>query len=120
MFPFGRSYQLATDEVEHDIARQMMRPSAFRDRITNYCYIGQGELDPVNTLDEALKLMVELRRVRQKFNKAIRDGHIAKYDSFEQQLKAAEQTAIINKDELKQLQEYQRLRAFSINVDEFK
>jgi len=42
VFPYGKVYQSPSDECSYEIAKLMQTPSALRDKLTQYCYVGES------------------------------------------------------------------------------
>lgn len=119
VFPFGRSYTKPSDFLYHKVVTAMLSPSEFRDRLTRFCYVGEGEENPIQRLDAALESMHEVEPLFKKFQNAIRNGLIPKRAHFEEQIKAAVTTNTLTNNEMQALKKFYALQKEVIKVNEF-
>ena len=73
-FPFGRHARPARDRDTYRFARQVMRPGAFRDRLTMGTYVSMDPKDVTGVLEDALVKVTKAEDVEAKFVKAIKKG----------------------------------------------
>lgn len=119
VFPFGRTYSIPKDSCSQQVAQAMLIPSAFRDRLTQYCYVGEGKEEPVRQLEDAFVMMSELADADKKLQQALRAGTVARDGDFNTQLEQALKANILTKEEVAKFKEFEILRLAVINVDEF-
>lgn len=116
IFPYGASYRKPKDTLTHRITAAMLTPSPFRDRLTQYSYVGK-ESD--NALEKALQQVAQAEILLKKLKQAIRDGAIGESNSFQDQLKSAKQLGLLSEVEAAKLIEFELLYNEVIKVDEF-
>ena len=119
IFPFGTAYKRPTDKLHQHIAEQMLTPSEFRDRITKYCYLSHQDNDLVTRLDKALLEIATIDPLLKKMNKALHDSHVPPSFEFLERIQFAEQVGVLNADEAKMLNKFEKLRSEIIKVNEF-
>jgi acyl-CoA dehydrogenase len=75
-FPLGRHAQPAGDRVNYRFARAVLRPGAFRDRLTTGTYVSFDPNDVTGVLEDALIKVTEAEEIEARFIKAARKGVI--------------------------------------------
>ena len=118
VFPWGQSYKLPSDKLEHSIAEMMMQPNALRKRLTQLVYVGDGK-SPIGRIEQAFEAILKVDAIQTKLNDAVKKGQIAHDAEFEKQVEEALKNAIINSEEAKNLMEALQLRTDALQVDEF-
>ena len=119
IFPFGRRYHPPADELTRQLADNMMQLSTFRDRITQYCYIGDSMDDPTGCVELAFAKMVEvapLLKILQQANKA---GKFPASCNDEEKLSIAEQLNLLDGAQCRQLREFFVMQKEALEVDVF-
>lgn len=119
IFPFGAAYRQPKDKLHHNIVKTMLVPSEFRDRLTQYSYLGHKIDDPKVRLETALKRLEEIDPITKKFQAAIKNGIIAKRGNFNERIQAAVTAGIISKEEANTLLDFDVLQKEIIKVNEF-
>lgn len=119
IFPFGRRYRLPSDGDTQALAKIMMAPSAFRDRLTRYCYIGKVADDPTGRVEQAFQKMIIVEPLLKKLKQAIKAGQISRQWPIEKQIDTMQQLSLLNEQEAKQLKQFEHLRLDAIEVDDF-
>ncbi len=119
VFPFGRHYTPPLDKTDRQIARVLLSPSASRDRLTQYCYKGEGSDDLVAAVLIAFEKMSAASDIYKAVYKAVREGIIARYSVFSQQAEAACAKGVISQDELEIILASEAACKHVIRVDEF-
>lgn len=119
VFPWGRVYESPKDEVSREIAEIMMSPSAFRDRITKYCYVSHNESDATGRMEVTLARCIDAMPAESKLQQAIKTGTLSKHLNFSELLVAAKNAQILTEEEIACLEAYEVLRKEAIKVDEF-
>jgi acyl-CoA dehydrogenase len=118
VFPWGTAYRKPSDKLTQKIVQPMLEPSAFRDRLTSYCYTGQDD-DVVKRLEAALAQQIHLDPVMKKFQNAIRSGTVANQGSFDKRLNAAVAAGVLTESEAQLLLNLNALQKEVIKVNEF-
>ncbi|MCR6671895.1 acyl-CoA dehydrogenase [Devosia ginsengisoli] len=75
-FPLGRHAKPASDRVNYRFVRAVLRPGAFRDRLTTGTYVSMDPDDVTGVLEDAFIKVTEAEEVEAKFVKAARKGVI--------------------------------------------
>jgi acyl-CoA dehydrogenase len=117
-FPFGRVFTAAQDKLDHVLAQAAQQPGAFRNQLTQTCFLGVSEQDPVRMLDEALSMLEIIKPIEAKIRKAIKDKLIER-DTEVQEIKAAFEQELITLQEYQVWEKFEKLRMKIIAVDEF-
>jgi hypothetical protein len=118
VFPLGRPYTGASDELGNQLAEAMMVPGAFRDRMTDGVYISNDPEDATGRMEVALNMLAKVEPLYVKFARAVSKGKVEGFDTATQLANCVE-TGILSKDEAKQVEEYDKLRYDSILTDAF-
>ena len=74
VFPLGRHQRPASDRETYRFARSVMRPGAFRDRLTIGTYVTMDPKDVTGVLEDALIKVTRAEEVEAKFVRAIKKG----------------------------------------------
>jgi acyl-CoA dehydrogenase len=104
VFPWGRPYRAPTDKLAHHVAVALQHPSLMRDRLTFCCYTGEAT-ETLSIMEQALHLAKLVRPIQQKLHDAARQQGLP--------------ADVLTPDEEKLYQEFNRLCAQIIAVDEF-
>lgn len=75
-FPLGRHAKPASDSVNYRFVKSVMRPGAFRDRLTTGVYVSMDPEDITGVLEDALLKVTEAEEIETRFIKASRKGVI--------------------------------------------
>jgi len=73
-FPLGRHARPASDRVNYRFVRDVLRPGAFRDRLTTGLYVSMDPDDVTGVLEDGLLKVTEAEEIEAKFIKAARKG----------------------------------------------
>ncbi len=73
-FPLGRHAKRASDRVNYRFVRSVLRPGAFRDRLTTGVYVSMDPNDVTGVLEDAFIKVTEAEEIEAKFIKASRKG----------------------------------------------
>jgi acyl-CoA dehydrogenase len=117
-FPLGRHARPAPDAENFRLARAIMQPGAFRDRMTMGAYVSNDPKDPTGLIEDALKKVVRAEPIESKFTRAIKQGIIARRldrDAISDAI-AAE---VITRDEAVILRAADEATDRAIRVDDF-
>jgi acyl-CoA dehydrogenase len=75
-FPLGRHAKPASDRINYRFARAVLKPGAFRDRMTTGAYVTTDPTDVTGVLEDALIKVTEAEEIETRFVKAARKGVI--------------------------------------------
>jgi acyl-CoA dehydrogenase len=76
VFPLGRHARPAADRANYRLARAVLRPGEFRDRLTTGTYVSMDPRDVTGMLEDALKKVTLAEEIEAKFVRAIKKGII--------------------------------------------
>jgi acyl-CoA dehydrogenase len=119
IFPCGRAYRKPNDDLHLKVVAPMLAHSEFRDRVTQYCYLGKSSNDPVTRLDAVLDLQAKLEPLLKKFQIALRSGKVPTEGGFKERVLAASQAEILTADEAQALLDFEAMKQEVIKVNEF-
>jgi acyl-CoA dehydrogenase len=74
VFPLGRHRKPATDRETYRLARQVLRPGAFRDRLTTGTYVTMDPKDVTGLLEDAMLKVTRAEEIEAKFVRAVKKG----------------------------------------------
>ena len=66
-FPLGRHAKPASDRENYRFVRAVLRPGAFRDRLTTGAYVSMDPKDMTGVLEDALIKVTEAEEIEAKF-----------------------------------------------------
>ncbi|OGT54123.1 MAG: hypothetical protein A3F43_05830 [Gammaproteobacteria bacterium RIFCSPHIGHO2_12_FULL_42_10] len=119
VFPFGTAYRLPSDRLHAKLALSMTTPSDFRNRLTQYCYIGRAEHTQPDLLENALLNVAPMDELLKKVNRAVRDKLIPGQYSKMQRIAQACKINVLTEEEARHLSAFESLREAIIKVNEF-
>ncbi|WIY52334.1 acyl-CoA dehydrogenase [Devosia sp. YIM 151766] len=117
-FPLGRHAQRASDRVNYRFVRAVLRPGAFRDRLTTGIYVSTDPNDVTGVLEDAFVKVTEAEEVEARFVKAARRGVFERRldrDAIEDALAAG----ILNKNEAGIMRAADEATDRAVHVDDF-
>ncbi|WP_072391837.1 acyl-CoA dehydrogenase [Hyphomicrobium sp. CS1GBMeth3] len=118
VFPFGRHYYPAPDELGSRIARTVLEPGEVRDRLTRDIYVTEDPDDATGLLEVALKKVVAAEEAEKKLERAVRTGVVHRYHGRDWIAEAADAGSITESEALL-LREAEALTQRVIAVDHF-
>jgi len=118
VFPFGRPYKRASDQLGHRVVALAIEPGEVRDRLTREIYVSRDVNDPTGLLEVTLEKVVAAEEAERKLERAIRAGTVRRYHGIDW-LADAEKAGVLSKAEADQLREVEALTARVIAVDHF-
>jgi acyl-CoA dehydrogenase len=74
VFPLGRHAKPASDRQTYRLVRAVLRPGAFRDRLTTGVYVSTDPKDVTGVLEDAFLKVTKAEEVEAKFVRAIKKG----------------------------------------------
>jgi acyl-CoA dehydrogenase len=119
IFPWGISYHPPKDELGHEIALSMLKNSQQRDRMTEFCYIGKNQTDPLGRLEHALQASEEIGPLRDKLQQVVEKLGIPRHTILSEQIQQVAKSGELSAEELKALTEFEKLYTDALKVDEF-
>ncbi len=75
-FPLGRHAKRASDDVNYSFVKAVLKPGAFRDRLTTGVYVSMDPNDVTGVLEDAFVKVTEAEEIEARFIKAARKGVI--------------------------------------------
>lgn len=120
-FPLGMRFKGPSDELDHTLASQLLTPSKFREKLTQYMYKPTDKDDAVGRMEHVWKQWQDVQPIYQKMSKAKRMKKMPLkngYD-FETTVRYAVKHGVISDKEAYALREYETLKFDAISVDEF-
>ncbi|MEE4292467.1 MAG: acyl-CoA dehydrogenase [Xanthomonadales bacterium] len=118
VFPFGRRERAPGDRLTHRVAQLLLAPSDTRERLTHGVFKSAESGHPVNTMEEALPLVIQSDPIERKLLKAIKAGEIEGY-TWDEQLQNALDKSVLTQEEASTLRHVRSLVLEIIAVDEF-
>ncbi len=76
VFPLGRHRKPASDRETYRFVRAVLRPGAFRDRLTKGTYVSMDPKDVTGVLEDAMIKVTAAEEIEHKFVRAIKKGII--------------------------------------------
>ena len=118
IFPWGRLYAPASDELGHEVASLLINPSEMRNRLTDGVFIPENTEDAVAQLEIALRKVVDASHLEKKI-RTFQKEFKPEYSNYSEMLDAAMLKGIIDKDEKELLSQANEFRTRAIAVDDF-
>ncbi len=118
VFPLGRHYKPASDELGREIGKLVLQPGEMRDRLTRDIYVSKDEKDQTGLLEVTLGKIIATEGAERKLEKAIRSGTLRRYHGMDWFAEAVRE-GVITDEEAAQLREVESLVARVIAVDHF-
>jgi acyl-CoA dehydrogenase len=119
VFPFGNAYRKPSDDLHQKVVMPMLSHSEFRDRVTQYCYVGKNADDPIKRLDSVMDSQSSLEPLLKKFQIALRSGKVPAEGGFNERVSAALNVGLLTADEAHALHEFEAIQREVIDVNEF-
>ena len=119
VFPMGRHFKKPSDELSLTIAKHMMKPSAMRDRVTQYCYMETTQTDPIYRVERAFLEVTAAETATQKLHQAMKKGLLLKTQHTDELVQEALAQHIITQEESVLLLQAHAASADAIQVDSF-
>ncbi|MES0384584.1 MAG: acyl-CoA dehydrogenase [Hyphomicrobium sp.] len=118
VFPLGRPYRPASDDLGHRVVRLVLNVPEVRDRLTCHIYVSQDVEDPTGLLEVTLKKVVAAEETEKKLERAIRAGTVRRYHGMDW-IGDAVAKGVLTESEGQLLREVEALTARVIAVDDF-
>jgi acyl-CoA dehydrogenase len=118
IFPLGQRRVPPSDELGHQVAQLLMRPSAARDRLSAGMYIPADEQEAVGALEAALLSTLACEPLQALIDAARKVKKVKELDELKR-IAEARDVGIITVDQALQLERDYALRRKVIMVDDF-
>jgi acyl-CoA dehydrogenase len=117
VFPFGARAP-ASDAHGKAIARQVLQPGAFRDRLTRDIFSTDDPNDRIGLLEYTLKKVIANEGADKRLERAVRKGEVHRYHNNDW-IAEAKSKGVLTEEEAAALAELRDLVARVIAVDDF-
>ncbi|WP_395343402.1 acyl-CoA dehydrogenase FadE [Ningiella sp. W23] len=115
--PFGKRFDKANDEIEHQIAHMLQNPCSARDRIGEGQYLARVEGSLFGDLEQTLETIIKVEPIFDKICKDL--GEKLPMTQLDKLAERALTAKIISEDDAELLKEAEAGRLRTINVDDF-
>lgn len=120
IFPLGSYLKKPRDKLALEIAQHMMKPSALRNRLTQYCYMKTTPEDPIYRVEYAFLNTIAAEAAAQKLHAAIKKGQLSTSHHYADLIKAAISHNILTQEEGKSLMLAHTSTLDALEVDSFE
>ncbi len=76
VFPYGRVYRQAGDQLDTQVAQLVMQPGDSRNRLINGSFVPEEQSASVHLLERTLKMVVDAEPLEDRVVKAMRKGEL--------------------------------------------
>ena len=118
VFPLGRRFRPAPDNLGKEVVKLVTVPGPIRDRLTSYIYVSHDPRDPTGLLEEAFQKVVAAEEAEKKVERAIRAGQIRRFHGIDW-INDAVRNGVLTESEGRLLREAETLTDRVIAVDHF-
>lgn len=118
VYPLGRHYKRAPDELGHRIVRKLIEPGEMRDRLTRHIFVSHDPADPTGMLEVAMDRVIAAEDAERRIERAIRKGELRRFHGVDWIGDAVEKK-IITQAEAGLVREAEELTQRVIAVDHF-
>ncbi|MCH9764954.1 MAG: acyl-CoA dehydrogenase [Alphaproteobacteria bacterium] len=118
VFPLGRHYKPASDQLGSKVVKVVLEPGEVRDRLTRDIFVSRDPDDQTGILEHTLEKVIASEAAEKKLERAIREGKVRRYHGIDW-IGDAQQKNVLSESEAQQLREVERLVARVIAVDHF-
>ncbi len=118
VFPLGQHNTGSTDRENYKLAREVLNPSAQRDRFTMGVYRSDDPNDVTGVLEDALAKVVAVADIEHKFIRALKKGRIMRRQDRDA-IEDAVAEGILSEDEAKLLRIADEASDNVVGVDDF-
>ena len=117
--PLGITYKPASDKQNYRLAKAILQPGAWRDRMTRDLYVNFDENDPTGVLEAGLLAVTDTAEIETKFLKGLRKG-LYEWRHDQDAIGQACEQGVLNDQEAKQLRRSLALTEKVVAVDHFE
>ncbi|MEM9027818.1 MAG: acyl-CoA dehydrogenase [Pseudomonadota bacterium] len=118
VYPLGRHYKRAPDELGHRVVRNVLVPGDQRDRLTRDIFISRDPDDPTGVLEVAMEAVIAAEDAEKRIERAIRKGDIQRFHGVDW-IGDAVTKGIVTEAEAELVRTAETLSARVIAVDDF-
>ncbi|HLS82239.1 MAG TPA: acyl-CoA dehydrogenase [Steroidobacter sp.] len=119
IFPRGRTYYAPADPLAHEVAEQILRPTATRDRLTHGVYRTVEPSNPLGQLAEAMALADSAEPLQKRVRvEGVKTGRVTALD-LPGQIQQALAAGVLTESEAAMLLDYDRRVMDIVHVDDF-
>jgi acyl-CoA dehydrogenase len=118
VFPFGRPYRPASDQLGRAIVGLALEPGPTRDRLTRDIYTSSDQAEPIGLLESTLRQVVAAENANKKIDRAVRRGTVRRFHGVDWIGDAVRQ-GVISDSEGMLVREVEAITARVIAVDDF-
>ncbi|OAI48876.1 acyl-CoA dehydrogenase [Gammaproteobacteria bacterium SCGC AG-212-F23] len=119
VFPWGIAYHKPRDMLNHQLVKNMITSSDFRQQVLHDFYLSPDQHDPIHQLQTALAQVEVIEPIWKKYQQAIRQGHVNMATTFDERVASAVHASMLTAEEANTLCEFNRLHKDIIQVNEF-
>ena len=118
-FPLGRHAKPSRDRINYRFVRQVLRPGAFRDRLTQGTYVTFDTSQPTGVLEDAFLKVTAAEEAEAKFVKAMKK-HVVERRLDRDAIADAVAAGVLNEEEAALLRAADEATDRAIKVDDFE
>ena len=118
VFPLGKRARPSADRHNYRLARAVLRPGPFRDRLIAGTYESKDPRDPTGMLEDALRKVTQAEEVEAKFVRAVKKGVIVRRHDRDA-ITDAVQAGVLTQEEAAVLRLADLATEKAIRVDDF-
>lgn len=112
VFPFGNPYHRPSDDLDNQLAEEMLTDSSIRQAIIEDCYLD-------NPVEKAFQRSLDLADLLKRWSKTKISDLVPEYVDYETKIQAAIHAGRLTTEEGQKLKEYEKMRIEALMVDEF-
>ncbi|WP_420550620.1 acyl-CoA dehydrogenase [Litorivicinus lipolyticus] len=116
--PLGRTFRPTSDRVNYRLAKAILVPGEWRDRMTRDMFVSDDAADVTGVLEAALTAVTAVEDIEQRFLKGMRKG-LYEWRHDQDAIEQAVGAGVISADEAAQLRDALRLTDQVVAVDHF-
>jgi acyl-CoA dehydrogenase len=118
IFPRGRTFSAASDELGQQIVELIIKPTATRSRLADVAYVSTHPGNPLGALQQAMDMAEFIKPLERRIFDARRAGEIEAEDT-PGQIDEAKSKGIVSDAEAEQIRAFDRLVMDLTGVDDF-
>lgn len=118
VFPLGRHAKPASDRNNYRMARAVLRPGEFRDRLTRGVYVSKDSYDVTGILEDALVKVTRAEEIESKFVRAVKKGIVTRRHDRDA-IADAVTAGVLTADEAAIMRAADEATELAIKVDDF-
>lgn len=114
-FPFGATYRLASDRLDHSLAQLMMDNNEYRDKLKKFIYLSGDAGQPIDKMENVFQTIIQNSELWSK----VSDLKRYSLNAFKEKLTEKVAKNELTQEEMQQLIHLEKSRWDAIQVDEF-